>query len=419
VVSGRTPPSSAYFSFTNYLYTRFHPLGWKSNATLERRLVSCAPGPSRCEIFAGVNDPLNYLTVRTNGPSAFDATFSFILAADSASEAAVQAALAPEGAVNSIRFPGAIIQQGVTRGDEDELLNVMRVEGIVNEAERAAFYAAPPMRVWRVTPPPSLVVHESDMFASFEGRMRNRWTGVGEHAGTATMQELQTALVQLEKLVAARHGTGVLEKDYVSLNFTSFVVDSGYECLADGTQCQGDCRDTIYARATLLIQDSVCNATHTPCKPSRRSQLTGAADDALFVVGVNHQLTSHSVYSSLTAYNFPKLASGLLQDARGVLKYTQMESDVALHGSADKYFSTGSAMSQYLYVVKFARDCSAETFDLCLEVKADPTNSSELVIPLSSPVVILERMYINTQTASGPAVNETILPKLLHFRRSN
>ncbi len=309
VVSGRTPPASAYFSFTNYLYSRYHPTGWRTNATLERRLVSCPPGPSRCEIFAGVNDPLNYLTVKTDGPSAFDSPFSFILAADSASEAAVASLLAQHGAVNTIRFPGAILQQGVSKGDEDELLNVMRVEGIISDAERIAFYSSPSLRVWRVTPPASFVVHDSDKFGSFEGRMRHRWTGVGEHVGNTTMAELQDALAHLQKRVSAKHAVGLFEKDVVSLDFTSFVKDSGYECLADGTQCQGDCRDTIYARATLLVEDSLCNATHAPCKPSRRSPLTDASDDALFVIGVNHQLTSHSVYSSLTAL-FPEACFG-------------------------------------------------------------------------------------------------------------
>ena len=82
---GRTPPKSTYWSFSNYLYTRFHGPSWRSysgpypnlisnpnpswrsNASLGRRLIGCEkPGPTgdRCEVFAtGINESLNVLTL--------------------------------------------------------------------------------------------------------------------------------------------------------------------------------------------------------------------------------------------------------------------------------------------------------------------------------------------------------------------
>ena len=59
VVLGRTPPKSTYWSISPSLYTRRHPEGWKSNATGGKRIMACPPGPSRCELFSSVNDPIN------------------------------------------------------------------------------------------------------------------------------------------------------------------------------------------------------------------------------------------------------------------------------------------------------------------------------------------------------------------------
>jgi hypothetical protein len=68
VLTGKTPPESKYWSFTNYIYTRYHEKGWKppSSVPLQDRLVGCkeaTDGPDRCEVFSGINDPLNFLSV--------------------------------------------------------------------------------------------------------------------------------------------------------------------------------------------------------------------------------------------------------------------------------------------------------------------------------------------------------------------
>ena len=45
-----------------------------------------------------------------------------------------------------------------------------------------------------------------------------------------------------------------------ALHCTAFHVSFSYECLNHGLKCQGDCRDTIYAKATLLVQETVSAA---------------------------------------------------------------------------------------------------------------------------------------------------------------
>jgi hypothetical protein len=90
-----------------------------------------------------------------------------------------------------------------------------------------------------------------------------------------------------------------------------------------------------------------------PCKPSRYSELNDEKDNKYFIVGVNHNMTNQALYSSLTAYNYPKLAPGLLTG----LGYTVME-DLDLSGSAEKYIGGESPAGPYIYVVEVARDCS-------------------------------------------------------------
>lgn len=218
------------------------------------------------------------------------------------------------------------------------------------------------------------------------------------------MVGLRRALLELEAGVVARHAEGV---DFAALRFSTFVNDSGYECLADGTRCQGDCRDTIYAKATFEVQSILCNKTGLPCRASRDAFLSDEEGDHFIVVGVNHKATNHSLYASLTAYSYPKLASvGMVTDAR-------------FTGSATRYLPKGHPAAPYLYAVKFARRCADADADLCVVLpESVPAGQPDRVpLPPRAPVVWIERMYINPKTSSGPAVAETVLPILIHFKR--
>lgn len=111
-----------------------------------------------------------------------------------------------------------------------------------------------------------------------------------------------------------------------------------------------------------------------------------------------------------------------------------METAEALSGTADKYLPQGHVAAPYLYVIKVARSCSSSK-DICFELASTKSEADELVITPSQPVllplaalsstisrvvwyqvVFIERMYIHPGTKSGPAVDETILPFLIHFR---
>jgi len=364
-------------------------------------------------VFSAVNDPLNFQTVTVDSSSPFNASFALILSWDSEVEAAVAKRLseAGSGPVNYLRYPGAISHLGVTKGNEDEFITVMRVEDITHKADSDAFYGSTPYQVYRISrtldkPPATTSLH-----ASFDGSMRTRWTGRSESAANATTEDLRDGLKQLTDLVIKDYSHF---SDYTRQDFKSFVNDSGYECLARGLKCQGDCRDTIYAKATMLVEETLCNMTHLPCKPSRHAELTSKTSDAFFVMGVNHKMTHQSLYSSITAYNYPKLASGILETTGGHRQYTMMDADYK--GSALRLLPNHPA-APYLYVVKFSRKCSTDETVLCVEVPLHTSDPNVSTITEDQPFVFIERMYIHPGTKSGPAVSETVLPVLVHFKK--
>jgi hypothetical protein len=238
--------------------------------------------------------------------------------------------------------------------------------------------------------------------------MRQRVTGQGEGMEDASFEDLKTALDKLQRIVIEReHQRFNGSRRLVAKTaFETFVNDSGYECLAHGTKCQGDCRDTIYAKATFLIRQIECLPVPDvgPCNEAETGLLSEDHGDAIFAMGVNHKKVKQSLYSSVTAYDFPKLAAV----SPGV-------TDDMYEGSAVQYLGKEDPAAKYLYVVKFARSCASDE-DLCIEIPTvsdDPTVSP---LALDKPVVFLERMYINPKTGSGPAVSESILGKLVHFK---
>merc|ERR1711920_840164 len=124
-------------------------------------------------------------------------------------------------------------------------------------------------------------------------------------------------------------------------------------------------------------------------------------------------MTKQSLYSSVTFYNYPKLAAGVLKTSDGDVKYTMMDDDYK--GSA-QHLLLGHPAAPYLYAIKFARACGDGERVLCIEVPSTTSNPDQTVMSLTDEFVFIERMYIHPGTKSGPSVEETILPTLLHVR---
>ena len=132
----------------------------------------------------------------TDSDDHFEQDFTLLFTWDNISEFYTWSQLAagpiPTGLknFNFNRFPGQVLNQGVTTGKEDEFLSVLRMEGVVNDTKRQEFYAnGGGFQVFRLTPPAnwsSLYISHSDKFPSFEKTMRQRWTGKPESTHNLT-----------------------------------------------------------------------------------------------------------------------------------------------------------------------------------------------------------------------------------------
>ena len=62
ILLGMTPPTCKYFSFSNYLYSRYTPPWWKPSPFLHGYDLACPDGlaSDRCEYFASLDDSLNF-----------------------------------------------------------------------------------------------------------------------------------------------------------------------------------------------------------------------------------------------------------------------------------------------------------------------------------------------------------------------
>lgn len=117
---------------------------------------------------------------------------------------------------------------------------MLRVKGIENDNDKKKFYAGDwGIRVFRISP--SKPTRVSSFHPSFESTMRTREVGFKEHGESVSHRQLEIALAELELKVRQRHGHLAIARQ----KFDSFVQDSGYECVNQGTRCQGDCRDTV------------------------------------------------------------------------------------------------------------------------------------------------------------------------------
>ncbi len=60
--------------------------------------------------------------------------------------------------INTLRFPGSILNLGVDKGTEDEFLNLLRLAEVKNDTDRIEFYKNPQVKVYRITPPSDFAV---------------------------------------------------------------------------------------------------------------------------------------------------------------------------------------------------------------------------------------------------------------------
>merc|ERR1712054_323929 len=158
VLVGLTPPKSSYWGFTNYLFTRSHPDGWRPDSTVPK-LQRCPTGPGRCESFASQGDAVNLNSVNISDAAAADLSpFALIISGNSQSSAVVQESLKQvpgmaSDAINIQPLPSSLLKMGVSEADDqDEFTNLLRISYPHDTQTSARYFADAPIAVLRLTP---------------------------------------------------------------------------------------------------------------------------------------------------------------------------------------------------------------------------------------------------------------------------
>jgi hypothetical protein len=407
VLLGRTPPKCKYFSFSNYLFSRSYPAGWKP--TIEE-FDKCSDGPTRCELGASLIDSANHHRMNLSSGT-FDAPFAVVLSASRSAMAAAVQELRKSGvpacSITEYPFPGEVLKLGLDE-DSDSMANWMRMAFFEDEAAKKKYIDEVPLRIFRLK---LWSAHDSlaTLFPSFENRLISRYSGTDD--GTPLQMSMSAVSESLDKLQQA------IVEEYKPLTvgvteMTAGVPVSGYECIESGKRCQVDCMDTYYpASMNLLTHELECEQQQQEtddCSAEKRSLLSQDDNDFYIVIGVNHAKAGMSSYSSVSVYDYTK-ASGIKGITDDVLNNTAL---TFVNEAEDPY-------APYLYAYKFMRKCPEKDRDWCYDVPV----SGNVLLPLESPLMFIERSYDNPVTHTGPdgygvSGGEKAMtnPRVLHFR---
>jgi len=402
---GRTPPKSLYFSITSYMFDRFYPDGWSSpskDIMGKCPKVTSSDG-NRCQQFASLHNPVNMLTMNTTGGASsswYDASFAGFMGGDVSQVSTVQDIAAqagiPRSSHNMFPLPSGDVRLGTTSKEADGFMNMMRIAFTDSATAAQDYYKTAPVTVLRVTPP----VAPSPALTPFPRPTLSKRGDDMEATPVMSFEELQSAVTQ--QLYAGVHAAyGVKYPHVESYTLTPPTFSDGYDCLGDGTICNGDSMDTTYpnSRVEILRGELCVKALNTTCPIARRPSL--GKEDFYIVTGVNHNATDKSLYSSTVMYDFARLESvGQFDSSNGNSSYT---------GSAHQYLQDAPDTAQYLYAIKFARNCNGEKF--CTEVPYSGPNS----LPAEAPALFIERMYMDPLYESGPSLNSAVMAVVHHF----
>lgn len=418
---GRTPPKAKYWSITPYVMSQWygpgkHPRAKDANfaSWIQKLAVSCRPnsgskpGGDRCQKFASLNQPFNF------NAGGFGQPFALVLTASQNTYVSVHAAI--EKYLQQERLPTLslplhlfpipldIVNLGTDNDEKDMLTMLMRTAYPDNATEMSMYYDETPIEVLRVTPTPAN--NSSGYYTRANATFLPRLTGKSE-AGVATgvtHEELVSDLESLGQAIEAEQNKRTKVRHADSYSFMKPFFKTGLDCIDDGTECNGDCADTLYPISGNIYKARQCRMVPIIKNHCHAATIDSSPEDHFVVYGVNHAATGLAEYASITAYDYDTL-SGLVSKS----------SEDGYAGSADRFLPGGSThrSSSYLFAYSFARNCTKATGSraFCFEVPS----VGDTKLPLGADMFWIERMYVSPVTGTGPAANETIMAKVKHF----
>lgn len=371
VVVGHTPPPLRYFGVMTYLVKRYFPADEQGEAGYRT-------------YWNNFGEQESHLTLHTAGTpngapgDPWNSLFVYILTADRTTDARVREAARIAGyappIMNTEPMPQSLLRMGTEPGD-DGFVMVWRTAHPDDDAALETWKAAPPLRVFKITPNTEAPEGMSDDPFPIPG-FRARGTGQTEFGLLPAVRDLRQAILDTYS------GSNMTAKEFISEVVYNY---GGMHCLEWDINCLGPAMNALY----LWTADDI-----------------GTLDPDEFVVayGVNHRLTGMATYMNINMYGMTKHVSNDSVDSAGGDRDQ-------LVGTAADYLPAGHPDVDKLYAYKFARDCGGETN--CFEV------------PDEWPGVLLDevanltwRAYLNPTTKTAPDPSEVIFDRAIKFSPS-
>lgn len=367
VLIGTTPPPEKYFAFYTWLAKKVYADGQK------RAIGSSAV------------DPVNSATIKTAGPTPFDAPVALIFTPDQGTDARVRAALRgagyPDAMVNTVVFPESMLRFG--HGDaSDEFRITMRnaiwLEGHEEAGKRYVSQPADFLHIYRVTPQVSCSASACVPFPMPPVRVR----GTGR-----TELYLWNKLDELRAGIIAAH-PGLVPTDIPVVPCIGY---EGSDYMQRGEYEGGDARDAFIVQGGYLPEFGT-------------SDVIRLGDDEFFVVyGANHVATGKATYMNVNVY------TGEEKDGR--LSIGDVD-DRMFEGTATPYLPHGDPEANLMYAYKISRRCGGEP--RCLQLSA-PEGCSRLTLDARTILGVIIRPYLEPATRIGAAMPEVLYDRLLKF----
>eukprot|EP00931_Biecheleriopsis_adriatica_P075936 TRINITY_DN49704_c0_g1_i1.p1 TRINITY_DN49704_c0_g1~~TRINITY_DN49704_c0_g1_i1.p1 ORF type:complete len:565 (-),score=48.37 TRINITY_DN49704_c0_g1_i1:71-1765(-) len=396
IILGISPPKVKYFAFNNYLYERTY-------------------SGVRHDIFASMGDALNLNNMHfVNASSPFNAAFAVVMSPAATTYSDVERLLKQSGyaAINPLPWPGAIMNLGFQQG-ADTAMVLMRMAFAEDPKANEQYINENPLVVLRLTPlkqRTTVHLYPRPPWCSFQDIPRkvedyclvprSKVLAVDRLSKPGvTKERLESAqnLVLKKLKQSSKHGAF----SAVHTPFTGVIPEDGFLCLDEKKTCYGDTRDTLYPVSLFATGLGAAFALLGLDSSRISARLGDSSGEAIVLVGVNHVELNISAYTSLTVQNY--------DDTKGVLSVPS-HSFPTLIGSATRHLvdTEYEDLAPLLYAVSFTRgQCGNDSF--CVDVPTDGLFS----VPLETPLLLIERIYLDPLTNIGPDKDALIGPYLL------
>jgi hypothetical protein len=338
VLLGDTPPPLAYFGFTPYLFDRDDGAG------------------TRIPVFASLSETLNHEVIGVEGPGqVYSRPTVVLVTADAGVDASVRAALVaagyPEASINTLVLDPTVARFGLDEA-ADQFTVILRLALPDDEAALAAYSAAPPFSVLRVTP----VGAVSQPLGKPPSRAKNL-----SDSENSLLSSLALFAVELKSR---------FEATYTITEIQVSETDPDPEaCISGLRECNGDNRDTTYPRSD----------------PFRFPD----AGSFIVVLGVDHKRTNKVTYASATI-----LAETHLAGIESATSYDWAGSAAAIAPSIPNV--------DKLYVRAFAR---AEVGN---GLSTTVVSTTEPCLPEGANVRVVFRTYLEPGYATAPDLSTLV-----------